>query len=174
MATPVEASTAAVLTRPSRSAVYLHGAVAGLIGAATLAAWFFYLDVGHGRPLYTPTVLGTLLFRRSGTSTGLHELSASIPMTLVFTVVHGLVFAIIGVTAARLLGMVQPRPRLPLAILLAFIVLEAAFVAFALTGAAVAFEVLEWPNVVLGNLLAATAMITYLWRRRPGRSQAGA
>ena len=44
------------------SRISTEGIVAGLIGAATVAVWFFILDAIQGRPLYTPTVLGTALF----------------------------------------------------------------------------------------------------------------
>src|SRR3990170_227162 len=47
------------------SKVYVEGIIAGLIGAATIAIWFLILDVLDGRPLHTPTVLGTALFRQS-------------------------------------------------------------------------------------------------------------
>src|SRR5437867_3281646 len=40
-----------------------EGLVAGLIGAATIAVWFFILDLLKGRPFYTPSVLGTVVFR---------------------------------------------------------------------------------------------------------------
>jgi len=46
--------------------LYQEGIVAGLIGAATVAIWFFIADAINGRPLYTPTVLGTALFRGGG------------------------------------------------------------------------------------------------------------
>src|ERR671931_209519 len=45
------------------SSLYEEGIVAGLLGAATIAVWFLILDAIQGRPLYTPTVLGTALFR---------------------------------------------------------------------------------------------------------------
>ena len=43
------------------SRVYVEGLVAGLIGAATIAVWFFILDLYNGRPFYTPNVLGAAL-----------------------------------------------------------------------------------------------------------------
>ena len=43
------------------SGVYVEGLVAGLIGAATIAVWFFILDLYNGRPFYTPNVLGAAL-----------------------------------------------------------------------------------------------------------------
>jgi hypothetical protein len=149
-------------------AVYRHGAVSGLVGATALAAWFLYLDIANrGRALYTPTLLGTLLFANDTAPATLEALAPSVPMTVAFSVVHGLVFMAMGVAAAYLLTLAQQRPRLPLAILLLFVVLQLGFVAFAMTFAAGALEVLGWAEIILGNVLAATAMITYLWRRWP-------
>ncbi|PYN49534.1 MAG: hypothetical protein DMD95_00925 [Candidatus Rokuibacteriota bacterium] len=44
--------------------LYQEGLIAGLVGAATVALWFLVIDSIQGRPLYTPTVLGTALFGR--------------------------------------------------------------------------------------------------------------
>ena len=57
--TPTEPTSTGVDT----SRIYDEGIVAGLLGAATIAIWFLILDMIQGRPLYTPTVLGTALFR---------------------------------------------------------------------------------------------------------------
>jgi hypothetical protein len=43
------------------SGVYIEGVVAGMIGAATIAIWFFIVDLYNGRPFYTPNVLGAAL-----------------------------------------------------------------------------------------------------------------
>ena len=39
--------------------------MAGCIGAGIIALWFLILDVIGGQPLYTPMVLGTVLFQQS-------------------------------------------------------------------------------------------------------------
>src|SRR5204863_4981813 len=44
--------------------LYQEGLIAGLVGAATVALWFLLVDTVQGRPLYTPTVLGSALFSR--------------------------------------------------------------------------------------------------------------
>ena len=61
---------ATVVSTPPRgttdvSRLYQEGMIAGLVGAAIVALWFLILDAFNGRPLYTPTVLGTALFRRA-------------------------------------------------------------------------------------------------------------
>src|SRR5258706_2382113 len=82
------------------SRTYEEGIIAGLIGAAVIALWFFLLDALHGRPLYTPTVLGTALF-------GSARESNPFEMAIMFTFVHVLVFAMLGGLAARLLALAE-------------------------------------------------------------------
>src|SRR5258707_13458172 len=43
--------------------LYQEGMIAGVIGAITVAVWFLLLDTAAGHPFYTPTVLGTAIFR---------------------------------------------------------------------------------------------------------------
>src|SRR5439155_697040 len=97
MATQTDATT---IPESRTTALYQEGLVAGLVGAATIAVWFLILDSLSGRPLYTPTVLGTALFRRGGT-TPLSEILPNLEMVLMFTWVHGLVFVAIGGIVAR-------------------------------------------------------------------------
>jgi hypothetical protein len=175
MDTPVDSSTSAIASSSAAedmSSVYVHGAVSGVVGAVTVALWFLYIDFTHGRLLYTPTVLGMVLFgRRTGLASP-DTLSVSLPMTVMFTVVHLAVFVVIGIAAARLLDMFEHRVNVLLAIALLFVILGLGFLAFAMTFAALPFEVLSWPDVFLGNLFAAAAMSAHLFRARPHRAAA--
>src|SRR2546422_10464693 len=128
MATQTDATTI-----PESRTLYQEGLVAGLVGAATIAIWFLILDSLSGRPLYTPTVLGTALFRRGGT-TPLSEGLPNLEMVLMFTWVHGLVFVAIGGIAARLLALAERQPRVGFGVLVLFGVFE-----FGVIGAAVFF-----------------------------------
>jgi hypothetical protein len=42
----------------NRAMTCLDGAIAGLVGAATIAIWFLFMDAVTRLPLYTPSVLG--------------------------------------------------------------------------------------------------------------------
>src|SRR5207248_2863034 len=61
MATPTSASSSPPIAVPviDAAAVYKEGFVAGILGALTVAVWFLIVDMLHGRPFHTPTVLGT-------------------------------------------------------------------------------------------------------------------
>jgi hypothetical protein len=140
--------------------------IAGLIGATVIAGWFFILDVIQGRPFYTPTVLGTALFSgKNALSSGehLHPFTA----TVMYTWVHLLAFAGIGGVASWLLNWIERNPSIGFGVLLLFVLLEFFFVVFSLIFASPILGALAWPAVLVGNLLAAGGMATYLWYRHP-------
>ena len=150
---------------PAISRTYQQGLVAGVIGAATIAIWFFIIDIFNGRPFYTPSILGTILFRNSV------ELSETIPvsfeMVLLYTWVHAMAFCVVGGVAAKLLELAESYLNVGFGILLLFVIFEFGFVGVAFIFAEPVLHALAWPTVLVGNLLAATAMATYFWRHHP-------
>lgn len=153
--------------RPPASRVYEEGFVAGILGAATVAIWFLIVDTLNGRPLYTPTLLGTALFGRGRGLVSPESPAVSFEMVAMFTWVHGLVFVVIGAVVSRLLALAERHPGLGFGILLLFVVLESGFVAAAMVLAEPVLHALAWPAVLVANALSATAMGAYFWRRRP-------
>lgn len=147
--------------------LYQEGMIAGVLGAAVVALWFLLLDTLNGRPFWTPTVLGTALFRRSGGLESLEATPVSLEMVLMFTWVHGLLFAALGGTAARLLGHVERHPSSGFGVLLLFVVFQFAFIAAATAFAAPVLRVLPAWSILVANLLAAGVMTAYLRRRHP-------
>lgn len=152
---------------PDVSAVYVEGLRAGVVGAATIAIWFFILDVVSGRPLYTPTVLGTALFRGARGLEAPEALSTSFEMVLSFTFVHVLVFLLIGVAAARLLALAERDASFGFGIVLFFVIFEFGFLLACILFAEPVLRALAWPAVLLGNLFAAAAMAAVFWRSHP-------
>jgi hypothetical protein len=149
------------------SAVYGEGIAAGLIGAAAIALWFLIVDTIAGRPLYTPNLLGTALFRGGQGLDDPASLPISFEMVMVFTWVHALVFAAIGGIAARLLAFAEHTANVGFGIVLLFVIFEFGFIAVSTTLAEQVLSSLAWPAVLVGNMLAATAMGAYFWRRHP-------
>ncbi|MGH7846316.1 MAG: hypothetical protein ACREQW_14255 [Candidatus Binatia bacterium] len=149
------------------SHLYLEGIIAGFIGAATIAIWFLILDTINGRPLYTPSLLGTALFHRGGWPAPPENIPVSLEMALMYTWVHFLVFCILGGFASRLLGLAEENVNFGFGILLLFIVFEFGFIGVALVLAEAVLRALAWPAVLIGNLLAAASMGGYFWRRHP-------
>ena len=82
---------------------YGEGILGGLIGAATIAIWFFILDCIKGRPFFTPSVLGTVVFHGPQALDSGESHAVSFEMVLVFTWFHALVFCGLGLAAAWLI-----------------------------------------------------------------------
>ena len=149
------------------SAVYTEGLLAGVVGAATIAGWFLLLDSIAGRPLYTPSVLGTALVRGGEAIAAPDTLPVDMEMVLTFTWMHVLAFLVIGLAASKLLEQAERDPNLGFGILLLFVVFEFGFIAVFSTVAGEVLEVISWPSILVGNLLAAAAMSLVFWRRHP-------
>ncbi len=149
------------------SQLYQEGIIAGACGAATVALWFLILDTINGHPFYTPTVLGTALFRGGAGLDSPETLPISFEMVMVFTWVHFLVFGFLGGIASRLIGLAEQTPDLGFGVVLLFVVFEFGFVAVTTVFAEGVLHALAWPAVLVGNLLAAAAMALYFRRRHP-------
>lgn len=149
------------------SGLYEQGIVAGILGAATIAVWFFLIDFFNGRPFYTPNVLGTALFRGGAGLDQPQNLPISLEMVLVYTWVHALVFCAIGGLVSKLLDLAERNVHAGFGILLLFVIFEFGFVGAALIFAEPILRALAWSSVLIGNLLAAAVMAAYFWRHHP-------
>jgi hypothetical protein len=147
--------------------VYQEGMIAGVVGALTIALWFLVLDALSGRPLWTPTILGTALFR-GGAGLGTPEtVPVSVEMVLMFTWVHVLVFAGLGGIAARLLDYVERHPSAGFGVLLLFVIFQFGFIVAATVFAPPVLRALSSWSILVANLLAAAAMSAYFRWRHP-------
>ena len=147
---------------------YRDGMIAGVLGALTVALWFLIIDTLSGRPLWTPTVLGTVLFRGGGGLATPETLPVSAEMVLMFTWVHGLVFVVLGGIVSLLLDHAERHPSSGFGVLLLFVVLQFGFIAVATVFAAPVLRVLSSWSILVANLLAAAAMTAYFRWRHPG------
>src|SRR5256885_16254014 len=84
-----------------RRSVLREGIVAGLIGAAVVAVWFFVYDLARGRPFHTPRLLGAFVFYGAATPA---PPDPALGAVLGSTVLHGLAFIAFGVIAASLIA----------------------------------------------------------------------
>jgi hypothetical protein len=149
------------------SRVYAEGITAGVLGGAAIAVWFFIVDIVNGHPFYTPSVLGTALFRGGAGLESPATLPISFEMVAVFTWIHFLVFAVIGGAAARLLAVAETMPNSGFGILLLFVVFECGFIVVSMSLAAPVLDAIGPFAVLVGNLLAAAVMVAYFRRRHP-------
>ena len=169
MATPTTASSAPEATTPTvdTTRIYKEGIIAGVLGAAAVALWFLAVDLIHGRPFYTPTVLGTALFGRGVWPSTLETITPSFEMVAMFTWVHVLAFAVIGVIVAQLIAKIETNPNLGFGFVLLFVILEACFTVAVMIVAEPVLRTLTWAAIMVANLLAAAAMAGYFWFRHP-------
>ena len=168
MATPTTASSAPqISSSPVDTRVYQEGFVAGILGALTVAVWFLVVDMIHGRPFYTPTVLGTALFGRGVWPATLETLAPSFEMVAMFTWVHVMAFVGVAVGAAYLIAVAERHPSLGFGIVLLFVILEAGFTVTAMIVAEPVLRALTWPAILVANVLAAGVIAGYFWLRHP-------
>jgi hypothetical protein len=148
----------------TQRSVLREGVVTGLIGAAVVALWFLAFDFARGRPLFTPALLGHVLFHGAGDVAGL---AISPGAVIGYTIVHGLAFIAFGVIAASVMSVSEREP----AVFVAFVILFACFEVFALGVVGALGQsmlgALVWWAILIGNLLAAAAMLWYLARAHP-------
>ena len=89
------------------------GVVAGLIGAISVAAWFFVLDALAGRPFFTPAVLGAAVVQLLGGGFGGLGLATHV---VIYTLVHVAAFValsgVLGAVSGALLGEESIPPQL--------------------------------------------------------------
>ncbi len=145
--------------------VLREGVIAGLIGATAVALWFLVVDVIAGEPLFTPATLGRALLSVLGPATAGETVLGAV---IVYTIFHYAAFIAVGLIAAVVVQVAETEPSVLAGFLILFVVFELAFHGFvALLQHTTPLGDLAWYQVLAGNLLAATAMGTYLWKMHP-------
>ena len=165
---PREATRTSPLERIGAGLLLADGTIAGLIGAATIALWFLIVDTFRGHPLYTPSLLGTALFRGRDALASPETHATSLLMVLLFTLAHGLIFVLIGQIAARLVRLAEKNANYGFGIILFLVFFFSGFFFVSMIFATELIHALTWPAVLAGNLLAVAAMTMYFARRHPG------
>jgi len=150
--------------------VWAQGVVVGMIGAVTVAAWFFLLDLARGQPLLTPATLGSAILLGAR---DLAQVEVTAPVILGYSLLHLAAFAALGILISFVIRRVRTRPPLILGAILVFVVLQALFLGL-LTIAAegVLLGVMAWWAIGIGNLLAAVTMGYYVWEKDPALQEA--
>jgi len=146
------------------SNVWREGIVAGLLGAAGVALWFFVVDLVAGHPLYTPGMLGGVMLSILGDDVP-HGVLLN---TAAYTVFHVAVFIGVGTLASKLVDVAQRVPQVTVGLLLFFVVFEVGFYFVAMWVSH--FDVLgalAWYQIGAANLVAASLMGGFIWRKHP-------
>ena len=136
----------------SNSRYLRDGIIAGLIGAALVAVWFLIYDAASGRPFRTPSLLGAATFE------GVKD-PATVPtaahLVVQYTVLHGVVFALIGVLVAYLIVSAQREPSRLLMLVIALLCFEVFFLAVVTTLAHPVLDEVAWWAILTANAVAA-------------------
>jgi hypothetical protein len=148
-------------------ALLKDGFIAGIVGALTVALWFLIVDTIAGRPLYTPTLLGTVFFHHGADFPSPAPRTVSLDMVFKYSVFHWVAFAVMGVMASFGLRLAAREPHLGFGILLFFSLFVVFEFGFRLARATLFSSQVDlpWLKVLIGNLLASAAIGVYLLRR---------
>ena len=143
----------------SRSRYLREGIIAGLIAAAIVAVWFLIYDAARGQPFRTPALLGAAVqgMRDPGSVTVTPGLVAQ------YTVLHGAIFAMVGVLIAFLIATAQRQPSRLLVMFIALMCFEVAFLAVMTWWAHPVVTALGWWAILIANALAAGGMLVYFF-----------
>lgn len=132
----------------------------GAIGGAVVALFFLVNDSLGGRPFFTPSLLGGILFGTGGSDAAGPDLTA----VALLTAVHFGMFAVFGAVATRVVRAVEGRtggsPILPGVVL--FVLLEGSFLVATSILMPGMHGQLGHGTVLLANILASAAMSMFL------------
>lgn len=149
------------MARPG-APIVREGIVAGVIGAAVVALWFLLFDIGRGRPLLTPALLGAAVFKGVNTPIGLEIVPS---LVVGYTVLHVLAFIAFGIIAAGVIAAADREPSLVVAVVVLFVCFEAFFLGVVSVLGRAVTDALSWWGILAANFLAAGAMLWYFLLR---------
>jgi len=144
----------------SRSRYLREGIIAGLIGAAIVAAWFLIYDAARGQPLRTPALLGAAALQGARDPSAV---TVSPGLIAQYSVLHGVIFALFGVLVAYLIVSAQSQPSRLLMMFIALMSFEVAFLAVLTWWAHPVVTELGWWAILAANALAAGGMLVYFF-----------
>jgi hypothetical protein len=148
-----------------RAKVLNDGLIAGMLGAAGVAAWFLAVDMIAGHPFYTPDFLGRAVFGVLGRGIQDHDQTYFV---VAYTVFHIVAFALLGIVASMLITASRKAPQFTAGMMLFFAVFEVGFYFLALMlSKANVLGSLAWYQVGAANLVAAGLMGGFLLKRHP-------
>lgn len=151
-------------TRSLAKQILEDGFFCGVLGALVVALWYFLLDSLAGRPFFTPSLLGTLLFERG---VPLSEVRVEPAIVAWYSAVHAITFLVLGMVSAWLAAQFSKFPAVGIAILFLFVMFWTVFFVLAIAMGKSVLGTLGLWTVAVANLLAAAAMAAFLWWKHP-------
>ena len=135
------------------------GFYAGATGAAVVALFFLAADAIQRDPFYTPSLVGSVLFK--GAAPG-PEVRVDLAMVALFSIVHAGAFVVFGTVYDWVLSRLRETPDLPLIAISCFVLLELGIVATASVLAPGLAEEIGYGYIGAANALAAIGMAVWL------------
>lgn len=129
-----------------------RGLAAGIVGATSLALWFLIIDGSRGTPFRTPAFLSSALL-------GQEEVVMSVGQIFLFTFVHYGAFILVGLGMSWLLTKIDTAPSILLGLVLGFLLFDIVFYASIYVTGVDVIDVLGWPEVLAGNLIAGVMIM---------------
>ncbi len=141
-----------------------EGLVAGLLGAAAVAVWYFVLDTAFGRPFHTPNALGKVFFR-GDLQPGVRNIVPGIVAG--YTVVHLIMFALLGIGLTALAHLVSRNLDLRMGLWIGFVVVTCFLIGITYALVTATGERVPLWSVVGGSVIGVASMAWYTWRQHP-------
>ena len=156
------------LASPRGDPLLTRGIANGLIGAAVVAVWFFLMDSAAGRPLHTPAALGSALFLGAQNA---HEIQFSLGVIAAYSVVHIVLFTVMGVLFVAAADYLERVPSRVLLVALGAIVVEGTVLPVLALEAAWVLGSLGLWTILVANVLSVSAMAWHVMRTHPALRQ---
>ncbi len=139
--------------------VIREGIIAGVLGAAVVAAWFLIIDTLYGRPFATPAHLWGTIFH------GLRNpgaIQVTAKAVFGYTVLHLFAFSAFGILCAMLLEAAERDSAYVTASLALFACFQIFLLGLAWFLSKMVTTLLWW-EVLVANLLATSTMVSYFF-----------
>jgi uncharacterized membrane protein YgdD (TMEM256/DUF423 family) len=140
-----------------------EGLLTGLVGGLVVAIWYFLVDLGRGRPLHTPNVLGQVFVGRD-TTPGFHVVPQAVAE---YSLLHFAVFLVLGVILVWLAHLATRSPSLRMGMWLGLVIGFLLFIGHLLMLYSLTDQRFPWGTAVGGSVLGMGSMAWFLWRRHP-------
>src|SRR5437899_472739 len=139
-----------------------NAVVAGLLGAATVALWFFAFDIARRRPFETPALLAAVLLH-GASGAELPRITWS--LVVQYSVLHVAAFVLFAFVASALIVAAEREAGLVIALIIFFAGFEVFFIAVVMFHGPALLAAVSWWSILAGNLLATGVMLTYFFFR---------
>ncbi len=140
-----------------------EGLLIGLIGGVVVAVWYLAIDLGRGKLLHTPSVLGQVFV---GADT--MPVTGVVPVAVVqYSLLHFGVFFLLGILLVALTHMATRTPALRMGVWFGLVIGFLGFLGFLFALYSTTDQRFPWWAALGGSVLGIGSMALLLWRRHP-------